>query len=613
MRRRCSDPACVVFFLSFLAGLGYVFTVARRTGDLAKLTHGIDWRGRVCGVSPGVEHTPLLLWCAPGSEQQLRLQDGVCTDRCPTGSGSVWCPGEARPFAYRHEVLGTGGTKQVVVGGSSLLVRNLTLRRDYASHEALGYCFPRGNALLQGAVARARLDGRIKQAFLAARGAAQSWRFLLGVAAGSVVLGYAFLLLLWACFDKLLYVLAFVLHACLLVGAFGFGYVGFHDEYNVFGHYFDMSTARLCTFACSFLVIIFWALFLLLSLYSKEAIRSTVASVRETCEVVAQVPSLLLQPLAHSAVTLSALALLLFGFCMVLSTGKVIPQDSPVQQSGIKIEGIHRTLEFSAIQWVYVLSWAFGIVWAMEVLSALGQFAISHAVVNSREPDMQQCFPVLRGYAMGLTLRLGSLAFGGFVLGCLKLLAAVFTFLARQARDEAGVRGAISRALCCCCAQCALWVEGVLSMVNDLVYTDVALQGSQYMEAAENVVRVAASNPAAYGLLKGSATAVRVSGTLAITGTSTFLAYECLTSTWLHELLQRRVSDGAAAALGTASVPGTTVAAALVSFHVAMAFMTVFYQTTHTLTYCKLIGAVTVGDSSPTSARKAVPLSSWAA
>jgi len=449
-----------------------------------------------------------------------------------------------------------------------------------------------------------------------------SWRFLLLASAGTLVLGYGFLFLLWACFDKLVYVLAAAVHGFLIVGATGFGYMGFHDEQNIFGVWFDLSTARLCTFLCCALMIIVWALFLLLHLYSKEAVRSTVESVNATCEAIAQLPSLLLQPVVHSAVTVITLALLAYGFAWVLSIGKVVPASDPVQQGRVEVAGMHRTLDFTAVEWIQVLYWAFGAVWILETLNALGQFAISHAVVSRVGPSVlrtHSCFPVLRGYGVGLTFHLGSLAFGGFVLGSLKILAAVLTFLARQARDEAGVRGALARAVCCCCAQCALFLEQALSMVNDLVYTDVALQGSRYVEAAENVVRVAASNPAEYALLKGSAMAVRVLGVCVITGASTLIAWQSLSMPAVRHIVEHRISPEAADLFETPSVQGTTVAVALISFQISMTFMAVFYQTTHTLTYCSLtsytsaaLGVVPVGCRSPSSVRNLVEHSDWA-
>lgn len=603
MQRRCTDSPCLLLLLAFLAGLGYIATHAARHGNVAKLTSGIDWRGRICGVDEGVEEQPLLFWCRPGAGDELQLLDGVCVSSCPTGTSVRWCPGEARPYSLENRVVGVGEAKQVVVGTHHLKVRNATLQNDYKTVAALGYCFPSDNFLLQELLQKTHVAGPTKQLFLAAHGAIKSWRFLLGASAVSLLLGYAFLFLLWMCFDKLVYIIAGVVHLMLLLAATGCGYMCVHEEYNFFLHWFHANAARLCAASSAGLLLLLWVLVLLLHIHSKDAVSSTVESVNSTCEAIAELPSLLLQPLLHSTVTVVALVALIYGFIWVLSTGKVIPNFEPVQQGGVKVAGLHRTLEFTAVGWLRVLYWVFGTVWILETMNALGQFAISHAVVSYRHSSLERrgkpCFPVLCGYCVGVFFHMGSLAFAGFVLGALKILAAVLTFLARQARDEAGVRGALARAVCCCCAQCALCLEQALSMVNDLVYTDVALQGSRYLEAAENVVRVAASNPAEYALLKGSATAVRIFGVLVITAASTVLAHQSITNAAFKSLVDERVSPAAAAVLETESLQGTLVAVGIISFQIAMTFMTVFYQTTHTLTYCMLIGDATVGSKSP--------------
>eukprot|EP00438_Fugacium_kawagutii_P032444 Skav223748 [mRNA] locus=scaffold3575:204602:207768:- [translate_table: standard] len=53
-RRRCTDPFCTMCFVVFLFGMWSVFHHALREGDLAKLTHGFDWRGSICGVDQAV-------------------------------------------------------------------------------------------------------------------------------------------------------------------------------------------------------------------------------------------------------------------------------------------------------------------------------------------------------------------------------------------------------------------------------------------------------------------------------------------------------------------------------------------------------------------------------
>jgi hypothetical protein len=262
-----------------------------------------------------------------------------------------------------------------------------------------------------------------------------------------------------------------------------------------------------------------------------------------------------------------------------------------VQKGGIEIAGLQRTIEFSPTQWAHVLYWVFGTVWIFETVNALGQFAISHAVVMFACFDKRECFPLFHGYCVGLTYHLGTLAFGGFIIGCLKVVAALFAYLAKQADDEDGCRSYVARMMCCCCAYCAGCIEQMVSMVNDLVYTDVALRASYYMKAAGNVVQVAASNPATYAAIKGSATAIRVLGVTTIGSAGTFLSYQVLASSTFHRQLDK-VFEGASSMLSTSSIIGTTVASGLICFYVATAFMMVFYQTAYTLMYCMLIGAV---------------------
>lgn len=591
--RQCTDTHCSLFFLAFLCGLGHIFVQARRDGNLAKLTHGFDWRGEICGVDARVRDRPLLFWCNPGKEEDLTLLDGVCVEQCPDSDDShYWCPGPGRPFEYSESSPQDRSVREVVIG----MARNLSLTPGYSSIEALGYCFPRRDAkLVNRIILRTHVSTLTKQLFLAGHGALESWRFLLGVAAVCTVIGYTFLFILWACFDKLVYGLVLVAHVLLLLSVAGCVCAGFHEEHNIFRYYFRESVARVCVWACGLVLFFLWVLLCLLCCYGRGAVSTAIDSVKATCEVVVCLPTMLLQPLIHSTVVISLLLLLLYGFAWVLSMGRVVPSDEPVEQGGIEIAGLQRRFDFTSWEWFCIAYWLFGIVWIFETLNALGQFAISHAVVVFECRNSEDCFPMLQGYSAGLCCHLGTLAFGGFVVGCLKILAALLAFMARQAEDDTSLRGTIARIACCCCANCAVCIERIVSMVNDLIYTDVALQGSSYMEAASNVVHVAGSNPVTYALIKGCGTFIRVLGVTVIGGVGTFLSYQLLSSTAIQQELDE-VFQGASSMMSTSSIMGTTVASAFVCFYIAMAFMMVFYQTTYTLMYCMLVGAVKLGD-----------------
>lgn len=54
----------------------------------------------------------------------------------------------------------------------------------------------------------------------------------------------------------------------------------------------------------------------------REALAVTVDSVTATCEVITEIPSMLLQPLIHSLLVVVSLLVLVYGLAWILSTGK---------------------------------------------------------------------------------------------------------------------------------------------------------------------------------------------------------------------------------------------------------------------------------------------------
>lgn len=593
-KRECTDVPCLILLLAFIYGLGAIYTGARTEGNLDKLTHGFDWMGNICGVDKEVADRPFLFWCAPGSGDELTLLNGICVSECPSSSDTQhWCPGQATPFERTGSRV--NGTQEVAIGVS----RTLALQSDYASIAAWQYCFPTQNLnLLNHIMDNTHMATLTKQIYLACHGALESWQFLVGVAGVCIVIGYVFLFVLWFCFPTLVYGLVIAAHVALLLASYAFVYAGFHDDHNVLISYFEPHTASVAAWTCGAVTLVLWVLFSLFCCYSRNAVSVTIDSVRASCEVITHLPTILLQPLAHSLLVLSILLALLYGFAWLLSTGKVVTADTPLKQSGIEIEGLHRHIEFSGWQWGCIVYWLFGLVWIFETVNALGQFAISHAVTVFACFQQVEWFPMLHGYFAGLVFHLGTLAFGAFIISCLRFLAAVMAYLAKQAEGETGLHGVAARVCCCCCAQCVVLIERLMTMINDLVYTDVALRGVGYVAAAENVVRIAASNPVAYISIKGSATAIRVLGVTVIGGLGTFLSYQVLSSSDLHHQMDSLFEDSSSM-LVTSNILGTTIAAGLICFYIAMAFMMVFSQTTCTLMYCTLIGVLTIGDDGP--------------
>ncbi|CAE8604889.1 unnamed protein product [Polarella glacialis] len=575
--------------------MSYIYTNARAEGNLAKLTHGFDWKGSICGVDDAVKNEPFLFWCSPGdSTDEITLLDGICVEKCPSNDFTFhWCPGPAMPFEVRTYADSSHATQEVIVG----MRRNLTEKPAYRSTEAFGYCFPHQNlVLLQGVLQRTHVASFNKQVILAAQGASDNWHFLVGVAVACIIIGYMFLFVLYHGFDKLIYGLVVATHITLLGFSSTMLYVSFHEEHNLFRTYLSQALSQAVAWMFAGLGFTVWALFALLCFNGREAMAVTIDSVKATCEVIGAVPTILLQPLVHSIVVLGALLSMIYGLAWLLSTGKIVALGEPMEQGGIQISGMHRSLEFSNYQLACIAYWMFGLVWVFETLNALGQFAISHAVVSYTCLEDQDWFLMLTGYFIGIVYHLGTLAFGGFVVACLKIVALLLSFVVRQTRDEFGVQSALGQVLCCCCMYVFICCEQVLTMVNELVYTDIALQSSGYIEAVNNVVRIAAGNPITYASIKASATIVRVLGVTMIGVGGTFLSYQLLSSSALHKQLDS-VFENSSSMLVTSNILGTTIASGIVCFYVAIAFMMVFYQTTYSLMYCMLLGATPLGSN----------------
>ena len=59
--RRCTDPLCALLFFLSLCAMVAATMSALGTADPRRLTHGLDYRGELCGVDPSVLDSPVVL------------------------------------------------------------------------------------------------------------------------------------------------------------------------------------------------------------------------------------------------------------------------------------------------------------------------------------------------------------------------------------------------------------------------------------------------------------------------------------------------------------------------------------------------------------------------
>eukprot|EP00913_Durusdinium_trenchii_P012324 g11569.t1 len=82
--------------LIFLAIVKNTSIDGRAYSDVRRLTHGMDYEARLCGVDAGVEAKKYIFWCRDDPSQTdfsiastLNLKHPVCVEECPrTAAGS---------------------------------------------------------------------------------------------------------------------------------------------------------------------------------------------------------------------------------------------------------------------------------------------------------------------------------------------------------------------------------------------------------------------------------------------------------------------------------------------------------------------------------------------
>ena len=98
-RHECTDVPCCLVFLASLVGLGCLYSYGLSHGNIAKLYHGIDYQGKICGIdfqSCAVLSSVILCdvaqfceickLCAVSSERSCSSADAALCDAASTCS-----------------------------------------------------------------------------------------------------------------------------------------------------------------------------------------------------------------------------------------------------------------------------------------------------------------------------------------------------------------------------------------------------------------------------------------------------------------------------------------------------------------------------------------------
>jgi len=227
----CTDILCLLIWVAFMGGMGYVGAYGYKNGTPANLTHGYNYNGKLCGVDSPFEDAPFLYYCPAAYNPipingayvpiELNTKAAICLKKCPTDFNETTECLSPSQVAATTNINGT----QVVS-----MVQGTENKTTYPTKAILGlYCVPDAKvmyaALKNGGVPVDSLVNSLAgsltnstgpignygaKAMNAVGGLKDCWMLLIGTAVGAVILGYTYLFLLRICAKPLIYILMLV-------------------------------------------------------------------------------------------------------------------------------------------------------------------------------------------------------------------------------------------------------------------------------------------------------------------------------------------------------------------------------------------------------------------
>lgn len=574
--RHCTDIPCLVLFFAFCAGLIYCADVARKTGDIRRLSHGFNYRGQLCGVSEGVENRPFLYFCPNGPDvpgqvphvpTSLDLEHPICVRNCPTNATQKF-------NCYMGSTVTQSLTREPNEDYSVTINYDFQSTVGYPTYPYMHrYCVPAAKDLAIKVIDQV-CSGWVSLIMTKVGSLRSGYPALVYSIGLAFILGYAYLLTLRLFARILVYACLITLIIGSLVAGGFLIYVGMNESVNS-----ACGNATLDIVVGAFSLLISGILSLLTAC-KKNSIDMAIACVEAACECMFAMPTLLLQPLIEIIAKVFVLSLLLYGFLWVVSTGDVSADTAIV--GGKKVGGLSRSFTWTDEQKMMIFYWAFGICWIMGIFNALGQFCVSYSVMlwyfTPKEDDGSKespnC-PLGRAATNGICYHFGTLAFGAFLVTLCDILRFFLGYLAKQAENTGNaVMSAISKA-CMCCVSC---FKRFMEFINKNAYMDVAINSTNFCTAAQNAFSTITGELAAVALLNGACFIFQIAGGLLITGCGSLLTYMIITT---QDMFTSNMSNWF-----VADPVFLSVASGFVCLAVAWVFMIIFDQTADTLLYC---------------------------
>lgn len=251
--------------------------------------------------------------------------------------------------------------------------------------------------------------------------------------------------------------------------------------------------ARSAFLVYSIIASVLTVILLLIILVMRKRIGLVVALFYEAGECLSAVPLLLVQPLW------TFVLLMAFFFYWVIILAYLSTSEERVYNAttGKLTFMEHETVSY--FWWYHLI----GLIWTSEFIIACQQLVISGTVATwyfCRNRNELSC-TICKSMKLLIFYHLGSVAFGAFVITCVKLPRMILMYIHKKLKASGENNKCAEYCLkCCICCLCCL--EKCLKFLNQNAYTVVAINGTSFCTSArkafftilDNALRVAAIN-----------------------------------------------------------------------------------------------------------------------
>ncbi|XP_028661666.1 choline transporter-like protein 1 [Erpetoichthys calabaricus] len=510
--RSCTDIPWLLIFFLFCSGMLCICGFSIATGAAARLVHGYDSYGNICGQKnspiPGLRNSGMDLTnrkyvffldpCNIDLVHRKIKSIALCVSKCPSirldtlaevqkfaeVNGSALCSYEIDVSKYTTDPSSaTLCPKLPVPESKSIPLFHRCTPVDvscYAKFAEALITFVSDNSVLHRLIS----------------GVMTSKEIIMGLCLLSLVLS----MILMVIIRYISAVLVWILTALVVLGSIGgtgvlwWLYVDHRKSFNetLPADQLEISTDNIqALLVYAVAATVFTVILLLLMLVMRKRVALTIALFHVAGKVFIHLPLLVFQPFW----TFLALMMFWMYWVMVLlllgTTGNPTPNDQGFVE--FKMSG---PLQY--MTWYHLV----GLIWISEFILACQQMTIAGAVVTyyfTRDKSKLPFTPIITSVVRLLRYHIGTVAKGSFIITLVKIPRLILMYIHSQLKGKENACARCMLKACICCLWC---LEKCLSYLNQNAYTATAINSTSFCTSAkdafvilvENALRVAAIN-----------------------------------------------------------------------------------------------------------------------